>query len=137
MTIYYSASTLGFYNTEINTEIPSDAVEITEQYYNELINAQSNGKKIELNSEGYPIAVDPPAPTPEEIASQNKATASSLLAASDWATKSSISNPEQSTPYLMNQQAFFDYQNQLRAIAVNPPITPVENWPVEPKAVWS
>lgn len=137
MTMFYAASTNGFYDSEINTVIPSDAVQITESYHTELMGAQANGKRIESNAEGYPIAVDPPGPTPQDIAAENKRVASTLLSESDWATKSAIADPEKSNPYLTNQNAFLNYQNQLRAIAINPPVLPVTSWPTKPTAIWS
>ena len=43
----------------------ADAVEITEEYWNELMNAQSEGKRIEPDENGYPVSVDPPDNTAE------------------------------------------------------------------------
>jgi hypothetical protein len=66
---------------------------------------------------------------------QNKAQASSLLSQTDWTTIPAVADPAQSNPFLANQAAFLEYRNQLRAIAVNPPVV-VESWPVEPDEVW-
>lgn len=55
--MFYAASTKGFYDPTINTVIPNDAVEITTEYWQELLAEQSQGKSIEPDSEGYPIAV--------------------------------------------------------------------------------
>lgn len=66
--MFYSKSTGGFYDPNINTDIPSDAVEITTAYWQELLAGQSEGKLIEAGADGYPILQDRPAPTPEEIA---------------------------------------------------------------------
>ena len=65
----------------------------------------------------------------------NKQQASALLSATDWTAIPSVADPAQSNPFLANQNAFFEYRNQLRAIAVNPPVV-VESWPVEPDEVW-
>ncbi len=62
-TMFYSKSTGGFYDPAIHTAIPADAVEITESYHADLLAAQSAGKLIEPDVNGYPIAVDPPPPT--------------------------------------------------------------------------
>lgn len=78
----------------------------------------------------------PPAPTPEQIQSQNKAEASQLLSNTDWTATVDISNPEYSNPYLMNQPDFLAYRSQIRAIAVNPPTTPAV-FPAKPSEVWS
>ena len=59
----YSKTTKGFYNTDINTIIPSDAVEISDELYESLMNGQSTGKIIQQDSSGNPILVD----TPEHI----------------------------------------------------------------------
>jgi len=59
MTIFYSKSTKGFYDSEVHINIPSDAVEITKEAWISLINAQSNGKQIQANKKGFPVAVDP------------------------------------------------------------------------------
>lgn len=59
--MYYSSSTGGFYDAEIHGEnIPSDAIEITNDAHVELLNAQSSGKKIVADESGHPIAIDPP-----------------------------------------------------------------------------
>ena len=76
--------------------------------------------------------------TPEEAdaaRNQVKAQASQLLSNTDWTSIPSVSDPAQSNPFLANQQAFLQYRNQVRAIAVNPP-TYVSNWPVVPNEVW-
>lgn len=68
MTKYFAASTNGFYSPEINgTDIPKDAVEITEEKWVALLNGQSEGKLISADKAGNPILVDFPAPTKEEI----------------------------------------------------------------------
>ena len=65
----------------------------------------------------------------------NKQQASSLLSQTDWTAIPSVADPAQSNPYLANQNAFFEYRNQLRQIAVNPPVV-VDPWPTEPDEVW-
>lgn len=60
MKMYYSPTTRGFYTREIHQEIPSDAIEITDQYHRELIDGESNGKAISPGDDGYPVLVDPP-----------------------------------------------------------------------------
>lgn len=80
--------------------------------------------------------------TPEEVAQrktqcqqQNKAVASQLLADTDWTCTVDINNPQYSNPYLGNQDAFLAYRSQVRAIAINPPITPAVFPPI-PQEVW-
>lgn len=62
----YSKSTGGFYSRDIHGDnIPSDAVEITDEQYAALLEGQSQGKVISADEEGNPILIDPPtAPSP-------------------------------------------------------------------------
>lgn len=53
--ILFSASTNGFYDSEIHTTIPTDAVQVTKERYNELIVNQANGGPITSDSNGNPI----------------------------------------------------------------------------------
>lgn len=77
----------------------------------------------------------PPAPTPEQIQDQNKATASQLLQETDWVEIPSVSN-QSNNPHLINLSEFLTYRNLLRGIAVNPPATPIDPWPIKPAEVW-
>lgn len=64
----YSKSTGGFYSRDINGDnIPEDAVEITTEQHAALLEGQSQGKIISADENGYPILIDPPPPTAEQI----------------------------------------------------------------------
>jgi hypothetical protein len=86
--------------------------------------------------DGQFVAPTPPTPTPEEIQSQNKSTATFLLQQTDWTATVDIANPQYSNPYLTNQDAFLAYRSTVRNVAVNPPTTPV-TFPTQPTAIWS
>lgn len=60
MTMYFSKSTGGFYDDAIHEpdQIPSDAVEISQADYDQLMSAQSSGKAIQSDPDGNPIAVE-------------------------------------------------------------------------------
>ena len=124
---YYSSQTKCLYMDGIP---PDGSVEITETYYQELITGMQNGKVIVSDEKGYPILVDAPPLTPE----QNKTTASSLLAGTDWTTIADVADPINS-PYLANQAEFITYRNLVRQIAVYPPAGDVV-WPVAPQEEW-
>jgi hypothetical protein len=55
--MYYSKTNNGFYDESIGA-VPVDAVEISPRLHSELLDAQSKGKVITSDGEGYPIAVD-------------------------------------------------------------------------------
>jgi len=66
---YYAASTNGFYHTDVNLDIPIDAVPMNLEEYNALLGAQARGKRIVAGPEGLPTAIDPPPPPPPTPAS--------------------------------------------------------------------
>ena len=72
--MFYSKSTGGFYASEIHGDnIPADAVEITNEEHRELIEGQSQGKRIVADANGFPVLADPPAPTQAQIIAQYEA----------------------------------------------------------------
>ena len=72
--MFYAKSTGGFYATEIHSDnIPADAVEIPIAQHAALLAAQSSGKVIQSDKDGYPVALDPaPLPIAEIIDSAKK-----------------------------------------------------------------
>jgi len=72
----------------------------------------------------------------QQIQAQNKATATSLLTATDWTSIADVADPLKSNPYLTNQAAFLAYRSTVRDIAVNPPTTVVV-FPTAPTEKWS
>lgn len=58
--MYYSPSTQGFYDQTMHSSIPVDAIEITRGEHTDLLAAQSIGKRITVDENGYPVAIDPP-----------------------------------------------------------------------------
>lgn len=68
MIIKFASSTKGFYSYAVHgNAIPSDAVEITTEQHYLLLDGQSLGKLIVADDAGYPILIDPPAPTQEQL----------------------------------------------------------------------
>lgn len=56
MSLFYSASSNGFFDSAINgTSIPSDAVEISVDLHQELLAGQSAGKAIVAGENGFPV----------------------------------------------------------------------------------
>jgi hypothetical protein len=66
----YSAFTNGFYakGIEYGSSLPPDCVDITDEEHALLLEGQKNGKILTADQYGYPILIDPIAPTPMEIA---------------------------------------------------------------------
>ena len=55
MKIFYYKK--GFYFEGVNSFIPKEAVEISKEYYDKLLNDMSNGRKIDSDENGYPISL--------------------------------------------------------------------------------
>ncbi|KWK54051.1 phage tail protein [Burkholderia stagnalis] len=78
-------SIVAFYDT-VDSPAPQGAcvIEISDEQWLDLINAQATGKRLVVDSAGKPAALDPPPPTRAEIASIRRAERDSALGATDW-----------------------------------------------------
>ena len=63
MTLYYSQSSGGFYDSTIHTRLPEDAVAISPEQHAALLAGQSQGQVIMPGRDGKPVLADP-APCP-------------------------------------------------------------------------
>jgi hypothetical protein len=82
----------------------------------------------------WTVANTPVPPSPP-TADQNKATAASLLQATDWTTIADVGSPQMSNPYLANQTEFIAYRNEVRQYAVYP-VDGYIDWPLIPEEQW-
>lgn len=64
---YYSKTTGCTYLEGVHTEIPRDAVQITEDSYQAVIANPAPGKIRSHDADGLPILIDPPQPTPRAL----------------------------------------------------------------------
>jgi hypothetical protein len=71
----------------------------------------------------------------DRLRGDNKSQATTLLQQTDWTTIPDVADPAVSDPYLTNAAEFAAYRNQVRKIAVNPPVVAV--FPTMPNEVWS
>lgn len=66
--MFYARSTGGFYDVAIHgNNIPDDAVELTIEEYQALLEGQSAGKAVVPDDQGYPMLQDPAPLTDEQI----------------------------------------------------------------------
>lgn len=65
--MFYSPSKNGFYDPAVHGDnIPADAVAITHEQHQALIDGQSAGKVIAADANGFPVLQDPPPPPPPD-----------------------------------------------------------------------
>lgn len=122
----YSGSTRGFYATDVHTpeQIPNDAVPITEDYWQALLQGQSAGYMIAPNEDGYPVLVEYPPLSPEELAEQIRTERDRLLKASDWTQLPDI---PQATKDL-----WVSYRQALRDVTAQESFPATVEWPTAP-----
>lgn len=58
----------GRYDTTLHGNMPEGAIALTDEEYDAIKNAGSNGKVVREDASGRPIVTDPPPPTAEELA---------------------------------------------------------------------
>ena len=117
--------------------------------YSQILSINYIGAQWTLDGdsyEGLDWLDSTPKPTQEELdalwiptqeadsKAANKATASQLLANTDWTTIADVASPT-NNPYLGNQADFIAYRNVIRAIAVYPPAGEIV-WATPPTEVW-
>ena len=81
---HYSATTKGFYVEGIHTELPQDAVPVSEAEHAALMQAQAQGQSIQPDAAGRPVALPPPAPSQEALFTGLRAQRDSRIAATDY-----------------------------------------------------
>jgi len=86
--MFYSKSTGGFYDEAAPYEAagtwPADAVEISDEIYNQVARNRPPGKIIVADVNGLPMLADPPPPTLDELKAAKNAEARAYLASTDW-----------------------------------------------------
>lgn len=86
MVMFYSASNQGFYPEFMKSDYdregnwPNDVQEVSERWYNYLLDGQAEGKVIAPNEYGQPVLVAPPEPTREQLAASAQIQKTALMA---------------------------------------------------------
>lgn len=85
MAKFYSALTCGFYSSEIHgSDMPQDAVSITDEAWLKLCDGLAEGKVITTATNGQPKLARPPAPTKNEQIAQAEDEKNVLRANADY-----------------------------------------------------
>lgn len=80
---YYSASTGGFYIQGVHTNMPADAVAVSEDVFTALMDAQAAGSQITAGDDGAPVATVRTQSAAEQLETL-RAKRDALLRASDF-----------------------------------------------------
>ena len=121
---FYSASTNGFYDSEINAgSIPNDAKQISYEQWAFLLSEQSNNKIIQANANGFPEAVEIVITNQEKIDLANLKILQ-ILKTTAWTQASDETN--------INQLAWATYRQEVRDVILQPGYPDNIVWPVAP-----
>jgi hypothetical protein len=81
--LYFSAENVGFYVAGAS-DVPSDAIEVSEQIYSKFIGiAWPEGKQLGADGNGDPVWVNSPPPTMEELISEAEQHKQRLISVAD------------------------------------------------------
>jgi hypothetical protein len=125
---FFSPTTVGFYDPEIHSVIPDDAIEITAETYDSLMAGQSSGQRIVVGEDGAPSLA-----APAELTDDEKLASVKAERANAWLLP--ITQTADVAGLLKNVVAFCEYRSDIRAIFMSPTASP--NWPTAPAPIWA
>jgi hypothetical protein len=136
LTMLYSKTTNGFYLREMHGDaIPADAVEITDDEHQTLLDGQSAGKRITADADGRPMLSDPPPPTTDELAARVRRDRARRIVAVQWR----VQRYEQQhalgrvpSETAETYAALLVYVQELRDVPQQPGFPATVTWPTEP-----
>ncbi|MFJ2364488.1 phage tail protein [Pseudomonas sp. NPDC087697] len=117
--IYASKETGLFYDSDINQNIPEDAVELSVELHTELMAGQGNGKKINFDTVP-PTLIDRPAPSREQLAETERHWRGTQLATTDGVVARHRDELEEGSGTTLTPAQYAELQAYRRAL---------RNWP--------
>lgn len=128
---YFSKARNGFFTSDVHGDnIPEDAVKVTEQEWQELVDGQSSGKIIAVGDDNRPRVSDPLPLTTEELAEQARKKRGELLSEMDVV----ISNPLRWGAFSPEkQQQYGIYRQELLAVPQQAGFPDNIVWPTTPQ----
>ena len=131
----YSSSTGSTYIEGIHTDIPGDAVSITEERFLEVIANPEPGKVRSHDPEGLPILIDPPPPAPDELAAAERLWRDAEIESIRWLRerhRDEVDSARQTTLTAEQSGELLDYVQTLRDWPLSPDFPDSERRPVVP-----
>lgn len=114
--MFSSKSARAFYDPTINSEMPSDVVEISIDKHTELLTGQSEGKVIAWGDDGFPVLVDPPPPSGEELSATERLWRDSQLAITDSVVTRHRDEVEDGANTTLTAEQYAELQGYRRAL---------------------
>lgn len=137
MTIFFSKSVGNFVDDTIWAKLPDDAVEVSQEDYRAFVEARNDGTKMVIGDEqGYPILVDMPPPSTEQLAADARRLRDSKLAAIQWRIDRYRSQSDLRITTTDSMETYLEllkYQQALRDVPSQEGFPQTVVWPEEPK----
>lgn len=120
MTVFYSPMSGFFYDDEICTFIPDDAREFSADERDALLAGESRGKRLVCGPDNWPMLVDAPAQTEEELAEIERYWRSVQLSGTDGVVTRHRDEVEEGSPTTLTSEQYTELQVYRRSL---------RNWP--------
>ena len=134
----YSKSTGTSYLVGLHQDIPSDAVEISDECYERVIGNPPSGKVRSHDSSGLPILIDPPPFTQEQLAAIERLWRDAQINSLRWLRERHQDEVESARPATLTAEQSVEllaYVQALRDWPVAPDFPRSECRPAEPSWV--
>lgn len=113
----------GFFDSDVHGEvgspgctIPKGAKEVADELHADLVAAQSEGKLIVPDPDGYPIAIEPPLPSADEMAAAERVWRDLRLAETDSVVARHRDELEASGPTTLTVEQYAQLQDYRRLL---------------------
>ncbi|CRM31715.1 phage tail protein [Pseudomonas sp. 58 R 3] len=116
MTVFYSPMSGFFYDDEICTFIPADAREFSAEERDSLLAEESRGKRLVCGPDNWPMLVDAPAQSEEELAEIERYWRSAQLTATDGVVTRHRDEQEDGSDLTLTAEQYAELQAYRRAL---------------------
>lgn len=133
--IFYSASTGGFYDTDLHSVIPNDRVQITKGERAALIFGETEGKVIVAGANGIPFLAERLPETADDLAKLERKWRDGALSSVMWLRERHRDQQEIGGDATLSADQFAEllvYMQELRDWPQSPDFPDIEQRPVPP-----
>lgn len=120
MTVFYSPETGFFYDDQVCTFIPADAREFSAEARDELLAQVSHGKRLVCGPDKWPVVVDAPGQTGEQLAEVERYWRSVQLTTTDGVVTRHRDEIEEGSSTTLTPEQYAELQAYRRLL---------RNWP--------
>lgn len=118
--IFFSATELGFYDSNIVEAIPEDGVEVSLEHRRAILDGQTAGMVVAADESGHPILIDRPPASAEALAAAERVWRDRQLALTDPLISRHRDEIEEGGPTSITLEQYAELQAYRRTL---------RNWP--------